>query len=173
LCDYAKKPRSRERKWHLALPRSLECCQELLVYVFESVPGALVVPDVRNYFGAEQVDIAEGNEERAFPGLPDKFLVECKNYSASMDSKAVGYFLYICLSRGLELAVVAAAEGLAGKSADTTYTHSLALSASAMKCKLVVITTADLLNVKDTDDLKKLLRLRFLQAWSSGGIGAP
>ncbi len=84
--------------------------EELLVYVFECVPGTLVVPNTRNYFGAEQVDLAVSNGG-AFQGLPEQFLVECKNYADPLDSKSVGYFLFICLSKESKLAVVAAANG--------------------------------------------------------------
>ena len=144
--------------------------EELLVYVFESVQGALVVANTRNYFGAEQVDLAvsHGGE---FVGLPDKFLVECKNYGHPVDSKAVGYFLFICVSRSAELAIVAAADGLTGEPGDMTYAHSLAMSASAMGCRLIVITKADLLALSSTADLIEMLRRRYLHAWANAGIG--
>jgi hypothetical protein len=144
--------------------------ESLLEYVFSSVPSALVVSNRRNYFGAEQVDLAVSNGG-AFPGLPEVFLVECKNYSERVDSKSVGYFLFICMVRGVELAVVAAAEGLTGEASDTSYAHSLALSASTRGCRLVVITTADLLALTSSQDLADMLRKRFLSAWADGGIG--
>lgn len=82
------------------------------------------------------------------------------------------YFLFICLSRGVELAVVAASEGLTGNAKDTTYAHSLAMAASAMGCRLVVLTKPDLLGLASPDHLVDLLRKRYLQAFASGGIGA-
>lgn len=144
--------------------------EELLSYVFETVPGSLVVPNTKNFFGAEQVDIAVDNGG-AFPGLPDKFLVECKNYADPVDSKAVGYFLYICLSREAQLAIVAAAKGLTGDADDMTYAHSLAIAASAMGCKLVILTTEDLLSLTSSQDLADLLRHRYLTAWANAGVG--
>lgn len=144
--------------------------EELLAYVFDSIPDSLVVRNKRNFFGAEQIDLAVSHGG-GFPGLPDKFLVECKNYGDPVDSKAVGYFLFICLSRSVELAIVAAAEGLTGNADDMTYAHSLALAASALGCRLVVLTTADLLSLATIDDLRELLRRRYLGAWATGGIG--
>lgn len=144
--------------------------EALLSYVFESVDPAFVVGNEKNYFGAEQVDLAVSNGG-AFPGLPEQFLVECKNYSDPLDSKSVGYFLFICIVRGVELAVVAAAEGLTGDSADSTYAHSLALAASGRGCRLVVLTTADLLSLQSSQDVVKMLRERWLRAWANGGIG--
>jgi hypothetical protein len=145
--------------------------EELLAYVFDSVPDSLVVRSKRNFFGAEQIDLAVSHGG-GFPGLPDKFLVECKNYGDPVDSKAIGYFLFICVSRSAELAIVVAAEGLTGNADDMTYAHSLAIAASALGCRLVVITTADLLGLGTVDDLQALLRERFLSAWATGGIGA-
>jgi hypothetical protein len=51
--------------------------ESLLSYVFGAVPNTLVIPNTRNFFGAEQVDLAVSNGG-AFPGLPSQFLVECK-----------------------------------------------------------------------------------------------
>jgi hypothetical protein len=135
------------------------------------VPGSLVVRNKRNFFGAEQIDLAVSHSG-GFPGLPDKFLVECKNYGDPVDSKGIGYFLFICLSRSVELAIVASAHGLTGNADDMTYAHSLALAASALGCRLVILTTADLRSLGTVDDLRELLRERYLGAWATGGIGA-
>jgi hypothetical protein len=145
--------------------------EDLLRYVFESVPGTLVVADQRSYFGSEQVDLAVSNGG-AFPGLPEEFLVECKNYSDAVDSKAVGYFLFISISRAARLAVVVAANGLTGDPDETTHAYSLAAAASAMNCKLIVLTTADLRALTNADDLVVLMRTRWLNAWANGGLGA-
>jgi hypothetical protein len=144
--------------------------EALLVYVFESVANVIVVANTKNYFGAEQIDVAVSNGG-GFPGLPDEFLVECKNYAHPVDSKAVGYFLFICVSRGAKLAIVAAHSGLSGQADDMTYAHSLALSGSAMGCRLVVITKDDLLALTSEADLVDMLRRRYLEAFANAGIG--
>jgi hypothetical protein len=144
--------------------------EALLVYVFESVPNVIVAANTKNYFGAEQIDIAVSNGG-GFPGLPDEFLVECKNYAHPVDSKAVGYFLFICVSRRAKLAIVAANSGLSGQADDMTYAHSLAFSGSAMGCRLIVITKDDLLALTSSADLVDMLRRRYLEAFANAGIG--
>jgi len=144
--------------------------EALLVYVFGAVPGALVEANLTTYFGAEQVDIAVSNGG-AFPTLPEHFLVECKNYDHPLDSKSVGYFLFICLSREAKLAVIVAANGLTGDANESTFAHSLAMSASPMGCKLIVLTTADLQSLQTPTDLAGLLRQRYLRAFANSGIG--
>ena len=45
------------------------------------------------------------------------------------------------------------------------------MSASAMGCRLIVITKADLLALSSTADLIEMLRRRYLHAWANAGIG--
>lgn len=148
-----------------------ELFELLLKYVFESVPNTLVVHNSASFLGSEQIDLAVANRG-GFPGLPDKFLVECKNYSDPVDSKAVGYFLYICLSRSAELAVIVASNGVTGDSDELTHAHSLAMTAQALRCRLVVLTRDDLLALANEQALVDLLERRHLAAFSTGGIGA-
>lgn len=145
--------------------------EALLKYVFESVIGTRVVANETSFFKAEQVDLAVANGG-GFPELPQRFLVECKNYEVHVDSKAVGYFLFICLTRKVDLAVVVAANGLTGHADELSHAHSLAQGASALGCKLIVTTDADLLGLTCSDDLVALLSERYLKAWANGGIGA-
>lgn len=144
--------------------------EELLVYIFASVPGTRVVADKKNFFGAEQVDIAVSHGG-IFPGVPKKFLVECKKYADPLDSKSVGYFLYICLSRRSEMAVIVAANGLSGDEDEMTYAHSLAYGATALGCRLIVLTDADLLGLTSEDDVVEIISRRYLEAFASGTIG--
>jgi len=96
--------------------------------------------------------------------------VEGHRYLDPVDSKAVGYFLFICQMRSSDLAVVVAANGLTGDPNDGSYAQSLALTASASGCRLVVMTTADLLSLSSVQDLTDMLRLRWLKAWANGDI---
>jgi hypothetical protein len=67
--------------------------------------------------------------------------------------------------------VIAAANGLTGDSKEGSYAYSLALAASGSGCRLVVITTADLLSLTSAQDLIDMLRHRWLEARANGGIG--
>jgi hypothetical protein len=143
--------------------------ERLLVDMFEAI-GCLVRPNMTNYFGAGQIDLGVANRQ-SIPGLPAQFLVECKNYMDPVDSKAVGYFLFLALSRKAELAVVVAASGLTGDINDSTYAHSLAMSASAMGCKVILLTNNDLLSFATEADFVDMLERRYLAAWTGAGIG--
>lgn len=145
--------------------------EAVLAYIFNCVPGTVVVPNSTSYYGSEQIDIAVAHSG-ALSGLPAEFLVECKNYTHPVDSKAVGYFLFICLSRGARLAVIAAANGLTGDPDEMTHAHSLAKAASAMGCRLVILTNDDLLGFQTVDDICETVQRRYLTAFATGGIGA-
>ncbi|WP_308491857.1 restriction endonuclease [Microbacterium terrisoli] len=144
--------------------------EELLIYMFDSVDDSLVAGNVTSGFAAEQIDIAVSNRG-GFPGLPSQFLVECKNYSSPLDSKSVGYFLFICLSRRAELAVIVAKSGLTGNAAEQNHALSLAKAAAPMGCRIVVITREDIVSLSSPSDLVDLMETRYLIAFASGGVG--
>lgn len=141
----------------------------VLEYVFKSIKGTMVRPNRLSYYKTEQVDLAVGHDGAAL-NLPRHFLVECKNYGDSLDSKSVGYFLFIAMSRGIKLAVVAAASGLTGDPDELTYAHSLAAKVSA-QCKLILLTRTDLEALTSPQKLVDLMNDLYLQAFSDGNIG--
>lgn len=145
--------------------------EDLLVYLFESVPGTMVEKNSTTFFKAQQIDVAVSHNG-VFTGVPSPFLVECKNYEDHVDSKAVGYFLFTAISRSSPLAVIVAANGLTGDPDQLTHAHSLAVAASAIPCKLIVITRADLLGLKSNDDFVELIARRFVKAFANAGLGA-
>jgi hypothetical protein len=130
--------------------------EELLIHIFDSVPDSLVAGNVTSDFASEQIDIAVSNRG-GFPSLPSEFLVECKNYSAPLDSKSVGYFLFICVSRGAKLAVIVAKSGLTGDKGDHNHALSLAKAASALGCRLIVLNRTDILSLTSPSVLRPLL----------------
>lgn len=144
--------------------------ERLLLWLLDEVPDALAIANVTSDFGTEQIDVAVANRG-GFRSLPAHFLVECKNYASPLDSKSVGYFLFICLSRGIELAVIVASSGLTGNAIDQKYAHSLAKAAAPMGCRLLILTRTDLLALKSREDLVDLLEKRYLLAMASGGVG--
>jgi hypothetical protein len=144
--------------------------EELLIHIFDSVQDSLVIGNISSDFASEQIDIAVSNRG-GFPSLPSEFLVECKNYSEPLDSKSVGYFLFICVSRGAKLAVIIAKSGLTGDPGEHKHALSLAKAASALGCRLVVLNRDDIVSLSSTRELVDLLDMRYLQAFASGGVG--
>ncbi|MBQ1052155.1 NERD domain-containing protein [Micromonospora sp. C51] len=149
--------------------------EDLVTYLFESVPGCIVDRDITNVFGTEQIDLAVGNihEVGGLRLLPPVFLVECKNWDEPVDSQAVGYFFNILASRSLELGVLIAANGVTGDLTKGHHAHALGLGAAPRGIKMIVITTKDLSRVEKLSDFIELFHRRYLRACATGQLGAP
>jgi Restriction endonuclease len=149
--------------------------ERLAVYLFEAVPGTIVVPDVRNPLQTEQVDVAVGNLkfDNGLQLLPHAILVECKLTDENVESRSVGYFLGILDNRRVELGVLMTLKGITGDRADLTNAHALGVAANVKGTRLVVITRDDILGLQSAADFVELLHRRYLLALASGGVGVP
>jgi hypothetical protein len=149
--------------------------ESVVAYVFGSVPGCIVESGITNVFGTEQIDVAVGNSRLAggLTLMPSIFLIECKDWDRPVDSKTVGYFVNILASRGVEVGVLVAANGITGELRDLTYAHSLGLSAAARGIKVLVVTTVELAALTTVEDFVQLLHRRLLRAYATGTIGVP
>lgn len=149
--------------------------EELAEYLFSEVPGCIVERNIVNKFKSEQVDLAVGNA-RVPDGLPllaPVILVECKDWSAHVDSNTVGYFINICAGRKVELGVLMAANGITGDPDDLSHAHSLGMAAAPRGVTIIVITTDDIVALNGTGAFVELLNRRFLRAVASGAVGFP
>ncbi|MBL7491558.1 restriction endonuclease [Frankia sp. AgB1.9] len=148
--------------------------EELTKYLFEAVPGCIAEANVTNVFDTEQIDVAVGNGKlpNGLNLLPSVLLVECKDWSARVDSKTVGYFMSILAGRGVELGVLVAANGITGSPNDLTNAHAIGLH-SARVTKIIVITTDEIAGLRSVTEFVELLHRRYLKAFATGTIGVP
>jgi hypothetical protein len=149
--------------------------EELLIYLFEAVPGCIAERNLTNVFRTEQIDIAVGNagDGGGLRLLPHVILVECKDWGKPVGSSTVGYFMNILAGRGVELGVLVAANGITGNRGDLTNAHALGLHGSPRAIKIVVITTEDIASLQSVDDFVELLHRRYLRSFATGAIGFP
>ena len=149
--------------------------EELVMYLFEAVPGCIAERNLTNVFRTEQIDVAVGNAQHGdgLCLLPHVILVECKYWDKPVDSGTVGYFMNIVVGRGVELGVLVAANGITGDRDDLTSAHALGLHASPRAIKVIVITTEDIGSLQSVDDFVELLHRRYLRAFATGTIGVP
>ena len=149
--------------------------EELVRYLFETVPGCIAERNLTNVFRTEQIDVAVGNARHASGMwlLPHVILAECKDWDKPVDSDTVGYFMNILAGRGIELGVLIAANGITGDRDDLTNAHALGLHGSPRGIKIVVITTEDIASLQSIDDFVELLHRRYLRSFATGAIGVP
>jgi len=152
-----------------------KCYEDLVCYLFQSVPGCIVERDITSIFDTEQIDLAVGNLHHSdgLGLLPAVFLVECKNWEQPVDSQAVGYFFNILANRSIELGIIVAAQGVTGDLITGRHAHALGIGAAGRGIKMIVITTDDLRNVSCVADFVRLLHSRYLRAVATGQLGAP
>jgi len=140
-------------------------------YMFTSL-GCTVRTNLTSPLHSEQIDLAVVHVGLLAP-LPNFFLVECKYWEKPVDSAAVGYFINICLSRNITLAIIVSRIGITGNAANASAAHSLAYGASARGLHLVVLTEADLSAVSSNEEMTLLLTRAWMQAVATGGVGTP
>ncbi|MGW4367013.1 restriction endonuclease [Nocardia takedensis] len=149
--------------------------EALAAYLFESIPGCFTDRDLTSYFRTEQIDVAVANNKQldGLFALPHVFLIECKNWSSPVDSSTLGYFINILRSRGVEVGILIAANGITGDAQDKTNAHALGISALKDGIKVLILTTEDIEKLTTSADLVELIIRRFLRAYGVGGLGAP
>jgi hypothetical protein len=136
--------------------------EDLICFLFETVPGITTRRNKKNVFETEEVDVFLWNE--FFPGglpspaFPPWILVECKNWSAKVDSMNVQWFDHKLQSRGLSLGILIAAQGIAGDPQRLTDAHLTIAQALPQGRRIIVITQKDIEDLAGVSDLVRLLK---------------
>src|SRR6266568_1388007 len=136
--------------------------EDLICFLFETVPGITTRRNKKNVFETEEVDVFLWNE--FFPGglpspaFPPWILVECKNWSVKVDSMNVNWFDSKLKSRGLSLGILIAAQGITGDPQRLTDAHHIITQALPEGRRIIVITRKDIEDLTSTSDLVRLLK---------------
>lgn len=143
--------------------------EDLICYMFDLVPGITITHrNKKNVFATEEIDVALFNEE--IVGLPNIILVEAKNWSNKVGSAEVAWFLTKLRNRGLDFGILVTTLGITGNAQDLTAAHSIVAMELAQKRRLIVLTTAELLAVTDTDGLLLLIKTSLCDLTVTGTI---
>jgi hypothetical protein len=125
-----------------------------------------------NVFDTEEIDVALWNDKdpTGFRFLPELILVECKSWSTNVGSEQVNWFDSKLRNRGLDFGILVATRGITGSADDLTRAHSIIAGALREKRRLIVITTAELMTLADTDALAHLLKQKMCEMAVKGSI---
>jgi hypothetical protein len=135
--------------------------EDLICYVFAQVPGVSVTRRNRmNAFNTEEIDVAVWNDghTEGFFFLPNIILIECKNWSSKVSSAELNWFDSKLRNRGLDFGVLVAANGITGNATGLTAAHSIVAAALKERRRLVVISSNELLTLKDSCELVLLVK---------------
>lgn len=144
--------------------------EDVLEHVFVSVPGCDAQRNSLNRFSSEEVDLSVMNfrDQDGLRALPEIFLVECKNWSAPVDSATVNGFVSKVRHRGCTLGVLVAANGVTGDPHEQTAAYQSAALALVEKVRILLLTTNDLQKLASTKDVVAILHRRLLDLTAAG-----
>jgi hypothetical protein len=147
--------------------------ENMICYLFGLVPGvAITHRNVMNPFNTEEIDVALWNEQDAggLNFLPNIILIESKNWSNPVSSIEVNWFDSKLRNRGLDFGILISPHGITGDAGDLTAAHQVVTRALAEKRKLIVLTTAELLALQDTQALGFLIKTKLCELAVRGMI---
>jgi hypothetical protein len=143
--------------------------EDLICYVFGLVPGiAITHRNAMNVFDTEEIDVALFNEE--IRSLPNVILVEAKNWSNRVGSAEVAWFLTKLQNRGLDFGILVTTHGITGDPTDLNRAHAQVAHALSQKRRLILITTAELQGLADSDELVSLMKTKLCDLAVRGAI---
>jgi hypothetical protein len=96
--------------------------------------------------------------------------VECKNWSGTVGSVEVAWFVTKIENRSLDFGILVAAKGITGSADDGRQAHDVASKALARGIRLVVITRQEIEDLKASKDLVTLIKTKMCQLIVSGTV---
>ncbi|MFI8252763.1 restriction endonuclease [Streptomyces filamentosus] len=144
--------------------------EDVLDYLFSNIPGCQTQRNSLNRFISEEVDLSISNfrEKDGLRMLPEIFLVECKNWSAPVDSSTVSFFAQKVRHRGCSLGVLVAANGVTGDPVQMTSSFHQASLELVGGIKLILVTSDDISKISTVGEFVTLLHKRFLDLHCAG-----
>jgi hypothetical protein len=149
--------------------------EDLFCYVLNEVPGLKARRNILNFSRSEEVDVAVANT-RTNNGLacfPHLFLVECKNWSAPVDSATIGSFVDKLTNRCIELGVLVVANGVTGDPEEMSSAYDKAKMALQRGHRLLLISLDDITSLNTPIEFTDLLVDRLLGLIAAGTFQLP
>jgi hypothetical protein len=147
--------------------------EDLICYLYGLVPGvAITHRNELNAFQTEEIDVALWNDGATggFFFLPNIILVECKNWSTRVGSAELNWFDSKLRNRGLTFGILVTTLGITGDAADLTAAHAIIAAALREGRRLVVLTTAEIAALTDTEQLVRLIKLKLCDLAVKGTV---
>jgi hypothetical protein len=140
--------------------------EDLICQLFETIDGVgLTERNTLNTRRSQEIDVAFWNDQERPSGLwflPDRILVECKNWTQRVGSIEASWFDAKLKRRGPsgKFGILFAANGVTGDPTDHSAAKDVITHALNDGREIVVITNEDLLGLQSSDDLVQLLKVK-------------
>ncbi|QEI04750.1 restriction endonuclease [Pigmentiphaga aceris] len=140
--------------------------ENLAIYLFEHLDGVEVAEhDIM--MASEEIDIVLWNAQREEVLRPWEavILVECKNWSAHVDAKALDNFIAKLRRRSLKTGIFVAANGVTGGfiNGNGNEPGAVGVIRSALQegIRVIVITLDNIRLMTSLDDIRRLIKTRY------------
>ena len=145
--------------------------EDLACYLFETIPGVVIAKrNSMNQYSTEEVDVSIWND-RAVNGLPflnNIFLIECKNWSTSVDSSDINWFATKVENRGLDFGVLLAANGITRGKYKLQRGESVMTGFLKKHIRIITIDKKEILTLETTDDMILLIKNKICELVVNG-----
>lgn len=146
--------------------------EQLFAHFLEPIPSVVFQTDTVNFAQSDEIDIAVAHNPW-LSGLgcyPSLFLVEAKNWDDYVDSPSISVFTEKLRERRIELGILFTTKGVTGDPEARRAAHHKAASAQRDGIRLVLITVEDVLRLRRSEELTRLLIKRVLGMAASGSF---
>lgn len=135
------------RIWHATFLRS---CLEL----------QLQKRNAMNQYDTDEIDVSIWNDkyEDGLPFINNIFLVECKNWSGSVGSVDVNWFVTKVEDRGLDFGVLLATNGITKESNEIKRAQSILSGYLRKHIRIIVIDKEEMLSLNNTEDMVRMIK---------------
>lgn len=141
--------------------------EELVTYIFTKVRHVtLYGANILDGFRAHELDVSFINDTRHSDlyFLGGTIITECKNTAHPVSSAQVGWFVRKLQDRPVDVGILIALSGITGEADGINNAYSEILNAAIRdKLNILVIKREDILALKTTDDLVRLLRAKIMR----------
>ncbi len=141
--------------------------ENLLVHVFQSVPGiALVESRCLNDFGTEELDLIFWNDQldTGLRFIDTPIFVECKAWSGTVSGREIDHFVSMLRRKGARYGFFVALNGISGQEQSGSCAHFHVVAAHLDGVRLIILTGADLAALTDGQSLIRLIKEKVISA---------
>lgn len=135
--------------------------EDFMCYIFDKIPGIKIPKrNIMNNFQTEEIDIFLWNNRspRGLYFYPPIIPVECKNWTKTLGSSEVSYFIAKIRNRGCDHGLLIATNGITGSSGRNTGAFFEISNALRDGIRVIFITQEEILNIITTDDLISIIQ---------------
>lgn len=169
--DMIEKFVARGRDHKLTQKERGDALEDLICYLLENVPGIRLRRNAIDRAKSMEIDVtAASRQEGWMTVLNPLFLVECKNWSDPVDSKAINDFSTKLLDRNIKDGLLIAANGITGDSTKLSAAHHRVIMSQSRGQRITVLKLEEICVVNTPEEFTELIVARVLDVASSGTL---